>query len=177
MGYGDIYPVFAAQDYIKVVFCSLIRLPEHVLPWMDAVCVLTNDGMLFPPLMGTGGNEGSGSYTSGYAQTIVSLLLKNLLPEALRASLFESSVPGVRSSKQTPGQFDPGRAGGSIQGFGIVGQVKTNPSLLCCVSCHLTVHPHSRRGTRRKYLSPHPQDGHCIHRWFARPQGSAILNF
>jgi len=34
------------------------ELPDSVLPWLDAVFILTDESRKFPPLLGTGGNEG-----------------------------------------------------------------------------------------------------------------------
>ena len=35
-----------------------VRFPDDALDWLDATYVLTSDGARFPPLLGTGGNDG-----------------------------------------------------------------------------------------------------------------------
>ena len=87
------------------------RLPDDVVPWLDACYVLTGDDRKFPPLLGTGGNEGSGSYMSGFAQQVVSCLIHREHDAALGAALWNVQTNGVVSS-QTPGHFLPEAAGG-----------------------------------------------------------------
>ena len=97
----------------------------RVLPWLDAVFILTEDSRKFPPILGTGGNEGSGSYVSTFAQIVVSLLVRHENDAGVTTALFGgfgSSVEGV-----AVGHFSPGALGGanSSQGFG--GGGGTNP--------------------------------------------------
>jgi CRISPR-associated protein Csx17 len=117
------------QDEDSLILLRALRneMPDDNLPWLDAVYALTNDGRQFPPLLGTGGNEGSGSYTSGYAQSVVTLILTGTNLQGLRSSLFGDLAHQARSMGQTPGQFDPGRTGGANQGFGISAKTKINP--------------------------------------------------
>jgi CRISPR-associated protein Csx17 len=109
-----------AKDEDKLTLMQLCRniLPDSALPWLDAVFVLTDDSRKFPPILGTGGNEGSGSYVSTFAQIVVSLLVRHENDAGLATSLFGefgSSIEGV-----AVGHFSPGALGGanSSQGFG-----------------------------------------------------------
>lgn len=83
------------------------RLPDDVLGWLDACYVLTSEGSKFPPILGTGGNEGSGSYTSGFAQQVVECVVERKHDEALARALWDQAAAGATSS-QTPGHFLPG---------------------------------------------------------------------
>jgi CRISPR-associated protein Csx17 len=102
------------------------ELPDHVLPWLDACYVLTDEGRAFPPLLGTGGNEGSGSYVSGFAQQVVACVVERRHDHALAAALFAVARPST-GSNQTPGQFAPLAAGGANATSGFEGGTILNP--------------------------------------------------
>ena len=108
------------------------ELPDYLLPWLDACYVLTDEGRGFPPLLGTGGNEGSGSYVSGFAQQVIACIIERQHDSALSAALFGVARPGT-GSKQTPGQFAPLAAGGPNATSGFEGGTVLNPwdFLLC----------------------------------------------
>jgi CRISPR-associated protein Csx17 len=79
--------------------------------WMDSVAsvVGTGDGLEVehPALFGTGGNEGSGSYTSAYMAALDQCLLKRAWDHAVPIVLFgENKVPGC-DWDQSMGQFLP----------------------------------------------------------------------
>lgn len=116
-----------ASDDRKLELLGLCRahLPEHLLPWLDACYVLTEGGRKFPPLLGTGGNEGSGSYVSGFAQQIVACIIERKHDDALEASLFGVATPSS-SGGQTPGHFSPIDAGGANMATGFEGGSQTN---------------------------------------------------
>jgi CRISPR-associated protein Csx17 len=108
------------------------ELPDHLLPWLDACYVLTDEYRAFPPLLGTGGNEGSGSYVSGFAQLVVTCIIERAFDHALASALFDVSRPGTVAG-QTPGQFAPLAAGGPNTSSGFEGGAMVNPwdFLLC----------------------------------------------
>ena len=112
-------------DKERLLKACRAQLPDSFLPWLDATYVLSEGRQQFPPLLGTGGNEGSGSYMSGYAQQVAELLLDNPNPRALGAALFADGSAGVLG-KQTPGQFDPGAMGGANAATGFEGIAHTN---------------------------------------------------
>ena len=93
-------------------------LPDELIPWLDTAFIITEDWRKFPPLLGTGGNEGSGSYVSTFAQAVVSLIVRQANPEGIGSALFgdfNSKLGGL-----AVGHFDPGALGGpnGSQGFG-----------------------------------------------------------
>lgn len=123
-----------ASDEKKIELLKICRaeLPDHILPWLDACYVLTSDGRKFPPLLGTGGNEGSGSYVSGFAQQVVACIVRRMHDHALESALFGIAAPGVHSD-QTPGHFSPEGSGGVNASTGFEGDVQLNAwdYLLC----------------------------------------------
>lgn len=123
-----------AKDEAKLELLRACRaeLPDHLLPWLDACYVLTDEGRAFPPLLGTGGNEGSGSYVSGFAQQVVACIIEREHDHALAAALFGEARPGT-GSDQTPGQFAPLAAGGPNASTGFEAGIMLNAweYLLC----------------------------------------------
>lgn len=101
-----------AQDEEKLQLLEVCRsrFPDGLLTWLDTCYVLTAEGRKFPPLLGTGGNEGSGSYVSGFAQQVVECLIKRRHDHALATSLFEMAAAAV-TCNQAPGHFSPAAAG------------------------------------------------------------------
>lgn len=116
------------NDHRKLDLMRLCRaeLDEHLVQWLDACYTLTSDWRRFPPLLGTGGNEGSGSYLSGFGQLVVDCVSKRIHDDALDSALFFLTVPNSQAD-QVPGQFAPNMAGGNNQGTGFSGEVTTNP--------------------------------------------------
>ena len=105
-------------------------LPDEFVGWMDTALVLQTAGQSFPPLLGTGGNDGRLDFTQNYMQRLVSLGFTklDLADEAagwLRQALFAEPVRGLLSA--AVGQFDPGRAGGPNATTGMEGNALVNP--------------------------------------------------
>ena len=92
----------------KTEFCRLIRneVPDDLVAWIDTCYILAGDKREYPPIMGCGGNEGSGSFVSGFAQQIVNVFLEKRYPNALTQALFgKTSLQAM--SGQSPGHFSP----------------------------------------------------------------------
>jgi len=101
-------------------------LPDRVLDWLDATYVLLDEDTKYPPLLGTGGNEGSGSYMSGFSQQVVAVLVDRQWDHALRPALLGECGDRLATS-QTPGHFSPSAAGGANAGSSSEGGLTTNP--------------------------------------------------
>lgn len=105
--------------------------PDHSLWWLDATYVLSADGPKYPPLLGTGGNDGRLDFTNNFMQRIWSLFDTDgaPLPVAqglLRAALFDT--PTSQMSKGSPiGQFLPSHAGGANADTGFGADSLINP--------------------------------------------------
>ena len=118
------------NNYIRLLQVLRNELPEAgpqdgSLAWFEAVCVNTIDNRRFPPLLGTGGNEGSGSYVSTFAQMVVSLLVHHTLDAGVRTALFGDF--GIQLGGLTVGHFDPGALGGPNGSQGFSGGGGANP--------------------------------------------------
>ena len=106
--------------------------PEAALGWLDSVFVLGKEGAKFPPLLGTGGNDGRLEFTNNFMQRIVEVM-NPVTGEAtkesarwLRAALFGSAAPGL-TTKAPIGQFFPGAAGGANATAGFDAPSAVNP--------------------------------------------------
>ena len=111
------------NNYIHLLQYLRNELPDEggsdaVGQWLDTVYVLTADDRKFPPLLGTGGNEGSGSYVSTFAQVVGSLLIERSCDGGVATALFNEMTSDLGSL--AVGHFHPGAIGGpnSSQGFG-----------------------------------------------------------
>ena len=96
---------------------SRSRLPDGCLPWLDAAAVLTDGRPVYPPLLGTGGNDGRLEFSRNFHQRVLDVLglsgrRDRHQPAWLTDALFDiGRSTGLRGS--SPGQFDPGAAGGA----------------------------------------------------------------
>lgn len=106
--------------------------PEDSLGWLDAVLVLGQGGAKFPPLLGTGGNDGRLEFTNNFMQRITEVL-NTVTGEPtveserwLHAALFSAAAPGL-TTKAPIGQFFPGAAGGANSTSGFDAPSAVNP--------------------------------------------------
>jgi CRISPR-associated protein Csx17 len=107
-------------------------LPEAALSWLDAVVVLGSEGAKYPPLLGTGGNDGRLEFTNNFMQRIVEVMdpdsgSPNPASRTwIRAALFGTQAPTI-TTKVPIGQFFPGAAGGANSTSGFDGPSTVNP--------------------------------------------------
>lgn len=114
----------------QVALCRS-TLPDTVVSWLDTAVVLTADSRAFPPLLGTGGNDGRFDFASNFMQRVAELLgltrrAKGAAPvdELARAA---TGGGGASLDRALIGQFDPGGAGGpGSSPFGAAGSL-SNP--------------------------------------------------
>jgi len=86
------------------------RCPEELLPWIDATVVLTGGDPVFPPLLGTGGNDGRLDFSTNFHQRLLEVIGT---PPSL--ALAKDLLCGTETEKLASaaiGQFDPAGAGG-----------------------------------------------------------------
>lgn len=108
------------------------RLPDFALPWLDAAYVLGQDGAKYPPLLGTGGNDGRLEFTNNFMQRLLEVFDPTTgFPTAdserwLRRALFAEMV-AAPGSKAPVGQFFPGAAGGANATAGFDAPSAVNP--------------------------------------------------
>lgn len=117
----------------KAAFLTAVRAsgPEALLPWMDAAVLLGGDEPRYPPLLGTGGNDGRLDFTNNFMQRVSELFNPSTGEASGSArSLLPSALFGVATSGLTGaaiGQFHPGGVGGPNAGTGYEAGSLMNP--------------------------------------------------
>lgn len=85
------------------------RLPDEALAWLDAAIVLGDERPLFPPLLGTGGNDGRLDFSNNYQQRVIEVLgagSDSASPRSwLASALFGTTI--TTRFKGTMGQYHP----------------------------------------------------------------------
>ena len=108
------------------------QLPDRALDWLDAVVVVTESGPGYPPLLGTGGNDGRLEFTNNFMQRLAELFdMQSGQPLAtaesqLKAALFDSPTQQLLKDRAI-GQFQPGNAGGVNSSTGYDSNSLINP--------------------------------------------------
>jgi CRISPR-associated protein Csx17 len=109
------------------------RLPDEAVRWLDAV-VVVGDSAVYPPILGTGGNDGRLDFANNYMQRVAELLLAPARrrrgaeaspADKLRAAVFGEAVPGVYQDAAV-GQFAPALAGGPNMDDSLSGESRVN---------------------------------------------------
>ena len=106
---------------------------ETALEWLDSAFVLTEGGAKYPPLLGTGGNDGRLEFTNNYMQRLCELFdltdpAAPATPEALALldnALFATPARGL--SDKPIGQFSPAVGGGANASTGFDSKSTLNP--------------------------------------------------
>lgn len=99
-----------ADDKKRLVLEFRNRCPEELLPWVDAAVVLAGDDPVFPPLLGTGGNDGRLDFSTNFHQSLL-----DVIGTPRSAAMARDLLNGTETEQlaNAPiGQFDPGSAGG-----------------------------------------------------------------
>ena len=104
---------------------------ETALEWLDSAFVLTDDGAKYPPLLGTGGNDGRLEFTNNFMQRLTEVfdLAKGQptsdSPAFLSHALFGTPTKGLADSPI--GQFSPSASGGANATTGFDAKSAVNP--------------------------------------------------
>jgi CRISPR-associated protein Csx17 len=107
------------------------RLSDACIQAMDAGLAVTAEKTQYPPLLGTGWNDGNLDFASNFMQRLLEVLgttdeaLPNRSDDWLSASLFGTSSPNL--TRRNIGQFFPGQAGGPNAGIGFDADAAINP--------------------------------------------------
>jgi len=108
------------------------NLPEKVLMWIDAAVLLADGEPGYPPLLGTGGNDGRLEFSNNFMQRLMDLFDPatggpiGQAADWLRASLFAEPAMSLQHRKSI-GQFFPGAVGGANATTGFSGESLLNP--------------------------------------------------
>ncbi len=109
-------------------------LPDPAIDWLDASVILTTEKAKYPPLLGTGGNDGNLDFSSNFMQRLADIFdfsEKNGRSIAqsvswLDGALFAENTDGLISGISI-GQFYPGAAGGANSASGFSSDPHVNP--------------------------------------------------
>jgi CRISPR-associated protein Csx17 len=127
------------KDDEKLEMLQLARqkFPEKAVDWLDAAFVLGQDKPDYPPILGSGGNDGRLDFTVNFCARLLSVLPETLQSEKkpqerikqsiiqLHAALYSDEVAPLE--KAAVGQFHPAGAGGANATQGIEGESYVNP--------------------------------------------------
>ena len=123
----------------KTELVAILRaeLADSALPWLDAALALSGEGLAYPQLLGTGGNDGRLDFTNNFARRLVSRTRPIGLfdpttghPSNDAETLLENAVlaaPTSGLSSAAIGQFAPGAAGGPNATTGFSFDSAVNP--------------------------------------------------
>jgi CRISPR-associated protein Csx17 len=104
-----------SQDKGRAVQEFRNRCPDALLPWIDAAVVLADDKAFFPPLLGTGGNDGRLDFSTNFHERLLEVL--DPTPKGTARSLacardLLAGTQAERLANAAVGQFDPAGTGG-----------------------------------------------------------------
>jgi CRISPR-associated protein Csx17 len=80
------------------------RLPDEALDWLDAAVVVGGDRLLFPPLLGTGGNDGRLDFSNNFQQRVMAVVTSRL-DSTIESALFGTAI--ATRFKGVMGQYQP----------------------------------------------------------------------
>ena len=91
------------------------RCPDVLLPWIDAAVVLAGEDTFFPPLLGTGGNDGRLDFSTNFHQRLLDVIGAPGTGRARSLASARDLIAGTETEQLASaavGQFDPASAGG-----------------------------------------------------------------
>lgn len=130
---GDMDRAASPKGTEKFALLTKLRglLPDAALDWFDASVLLAGDAAQYPPLLGTGGNDGHLDFTNNFMQRLTEVLnMGDAEPSEesiarLKMALHGDSAPGL--IKKAIGQFNPGQVGGPNATAGFEADSAINP--------------------------------------------------
>jgi|WetSurMetagenome_2_1015567.scaffolds.fasta_scaffold02939_5 CRISPR-associated protein Csx17 len=117
----------------KKALLSMLRasLPDVAIDWLDSVFTLTEGDTRFPPLLGSGGNDGRLDFVNCFMRAVLEVMDPvSGMPSSSSRHWLYSALHGNRGgglSVQSIGQFDPGAAGGVNASSSFEGGSLSNP--------------------------------------------------
>lgn len=106
------------------------ELSDKALDWLDAALSLSGDGQKYPPLLGTGGNDGRLDFTHNFMKCLTVLIepdgtANSTSENTLRQALFDTPAPYIK--RGAIGQFAPAAAGSPNGTTGFVSSFAASP--------------------------------------------------
>jgi CRISPR-associated protein Csx17 len=89
--------------------------PDALVPWIDAAVVLAGEDTIFPPLLGTGGNDGRLDFSTNFHQRLLDVIAASDSGRAHSLAAARDLLNGTEAEQLVGaaiGQFDPAAAGG-----------------------------------------------------------------
>ncbi|MDO5682267.1 MAG: type I-U CRISPR-associated protein Csx17 [Propionibacteriaceae bacterium] len=125
----------AGKDFARGEKELLIRLlrnqwPDRALAWLDSAVILTQDGPSFPPLLGSGGNDGRLDFSTHFHNNLVAVLPETGASAARSLGWASSLTSGIHVgglASHPVGQFDASGAGSPRSGAFGGGRTLVNP--------------------------------------------------
>ena len=108
------------------------ELPDEAVKWLDTCALVTSEDLKFPPLTGTGGNDGNFEFSRTFMQQLQALVdfatgePTSNAASLLKAALFDETLPALPFSGKI-GQFNPIAAGGANAAPGYDADSRVNP--------------------------------------------------
>ena len=90
-------------------------MPGRALPWIDAAVILADHNTFFPPILGTGGNDGRLEFSTNFHQQLIVVMggtEKDTARSVMSARDLLAGTQDAALAAVPIGQFDPGNAGG-----------------------------------------------------------------
>jgi CRISPR-associated protein Csx17 len=103
------------NDKVRVVQEFRNRCPDALLPWIDTTVVLIDQQAFFPPLLGTGGNDGRLDFSTNFHERLLEVLDVTDKGRARSLACARDLLAGTeaeRLASAAVGQFNPVLAGG-----------------------------------------------------------------
>ncbi len=122
----------SSENKEKLLQACRGSLPDDAINWLDAAYVLTDSGPKYPPLLGTGGNDGRLDFTNNFMQRLSDVIQisngkpKDCSSKYLENALFAHQVSNLLT-KVAIGQFYPTAAGGANASIGFSSDSIVNP--------------------------------------------------
>lgn len=125
------------EEKAEMLRAARRNFPEAAVDWLDAAYVLGQDKPDYPPLLGSGGNDGRLDFTVNFIARLLTVLPEFLQTEKrpqerikqsktqLCAALFADGTASLE--KAAVGQFYPAGAGGANAEQGVSGESLVNP--------------------------------------------------
>lgn len=119
------------EDKARLIRLFRAQAPESALRWFNAAVLLAGEDPRYPPLLGTGGNDGRLDFTNNFMQRLIEIFDPQSgepRPRAfawLENALHDKPIPGL--AEKAIGQFSPGDAGGPNASTGFEAKALINP--------------------------------------------------
>ncbi len=125
------------EEKAEMLRASRRIFPEAAVDWLDAAYVLGQEKPDYPPLLGSGGNDGRLDFTVNFIARLLAVLPEFLGAEKRPQERIKQSVAQLRAAlfadgaaqleKAAVGQFHPAGAGGANAEQGVSGDSFVNP--------------------------------------------------